>query len=62
MDRHAEVLAPQIPQGDIDRADRLDISALTAEIACERIKLFPDFYRLIGAPVKEQRRQHIVDA
>jgi len=62
MDRLAKPLAPQVPQGDIDCADRLDISAVTAEIARERIKLFPDFYRLIGAPVKEQRRQHIVDA
>jgi hypothetical protein len=62
MDRLTERVAPQVPQRDVDRADRFEIGALTAEVARERVELLPDFCRLVGAPAKEKRRQHVVDA
>jgi hypothetical protein len=62
MDGLAERLSPQIPQRDVDRADRLDISALPAEIAREGVKLLPGFHRLVGAGVDKERRKHIIDA
>lgn len=62
MDRLPQRLAPQIPQRDVDRADRLDIGALAAEIAGERIELLPGLRWLVGASAKEKRRQHVVDA
>jgi len=43
MDRLAERLAPEAPQRDVDRADRLEIGALTCEIARERIALLQVF-------------------
>jgi hypothetical protein len=49
MDRLTERLTPQVLQRDVNRADRLDLSALTAEIARQRVELFADLYRLIGA-------------
>ena len=61
VNRLVERLAPKVPQCDVDRADRLDVSALAAEIARERIELFPDPYRLISGPIYDKRREYIVD-
>ena len=46
IDRHAQGLALDVPQGDIDAADGLDVCALLAEIARSGIVLFPDARRL----------------
>src|SRR5689334_799931 len=62
MNGLAKRLAPQIPQGDVDSANRLDISALPTKVAREGVELLPDFDRLIGADICEQRRKYIIDA
>ena len=62
MHRLAQRLAPQVPQRNVDGADRLDIGAFLTEIARKAVKTIRGNHRSTGWRADQQRGQNVIDA
>ena len=61
MDRPVQRLAPDVPERDVDGADRLDVGSRPSEIAAERVVPLPDPHRRVRRLADQTRAEDVGD-